>query len=86
MSGSPSYLAAGRAMFIEGRNGRSLVPNTVGHVRVLEVAGHVLMLEVAGHVLMLEVAGFDIPRRGRPYMVPYGIAHPARPRALGRAG
>jgi hypothetical protein len=35
----------------------------------------------AGHARMLEIAGFDVVRRSRPYIVPFGPAHP--PRATG---
>jgi tRNA (mo5U34)-methyltransferase len=35
----------------------------------------------AAHVRQLEIAGFDVVRRSRPYVVPFGPAHP--PRATG---
>jgi len=31
----------------------------------------------AGHIRMLEVAGFDVVRRVRPFVEPFGTGHPA---------
>jgi tRNA (mo5U34)-methyltransferase len=34
----------------------------------------------AAHVRMLTSSGFEVEKRSRPYTIPYGVAHPPRPK------
>jgi hypothetical protein len=44
-----------------------------------------MTVNAAGHRRMLDIAGFDLVRSIRPYVIPYGAAHPARQTARTRS-
>jgi tRNA (mo5U34)-methyltransferase len=66
------------------------LPLTVAHPRrpVFVLGGtsdlvHWSIPNIAGHRQMLRASGFKVESRpARPYTIPYGVSHPARPTSL----